>query len=53
MKTTKRNKLEAKGWKVGSTANFLKLSDEAAAYIELKIKLAKHLQPARTRRDMN
>ena len=49
MKAAKRKKLEANGWKVGSAADFLELTDEEAAYIELKIKLAMRLKEARTR----
>ena len=51
MNTTKRKKLESKGWKVGSVREFLSLSPEEAAYIELKLILAKNLQ--RRRRLMN
>ena len=50
MKAAKRKKLEANGWKVGSAADFLELTDEEAAYIELKLKLAKRLKDVRTRR---
>ena len=50
MKAAKRKKLEAAGWKVGSAADFLELSDEEVAYIELKLKLASRLKIARTRR---
>lgn len=50
MKAAKRTKLEASGWKVGNAADFLELSNEEAAYIELKLKLAKRLKEARTRR---
>jgi DNA-binding XRE family transcriptional regulator len=50
MKAAKQKKLEAKGWKVGSAADFLELSKEEAAYIELKLKLAKNLKAVRTRR---
>ena len=49
MKAAKRKNLEASGWKVGSTAEFLDLSDEEVAYIELKLKLAKRLKAARIR----
>ena len=49
MKAAKRKKLEANGWKVGSVANLLELSDEEAAYIELKFKLANRLKVARIR----
>jgi DNA-binding XRE family transcriptional regulator len=52
VKAVKRKKLEANGWKVGSTADLLELSDEEAAYIELKLKLASHLKAARTRRHL-
>ena len=50
VKAAKRKKLEANGWKVGSAADFLEMSDEEAAYIELKLKLASQLKVARTRR---
>ncbi len=50
VKAAKRKKLEAGGWRVGSAADFLELSDEEAAYIELKLKLANCLKLARTRR---
>ena len=50
MKAAKRKKLEANGWKVGNAAYILEMSDEEAAYIELKLKLAKQLKAARTRR---
>jgi len=50
MKAAKRKKLEANGWKVGSAADFLEQSDEEAAYIELKLKLAKRLKDVRIRR---
>ena len=49
MKVAKRKKLEANGWKVGSTADFLGMSDEEVAYIELKLKLANRLKSARIR----
>lgn len=50
MKAAKRKKLEARGWKVGNTADFLELTDEEAAYIELKLKLANQLKVARIKR---
>ena len=52
MKAAKRKKLETKGWKVGSAADFLGLSDEEAAYIELKLKLANSLKAMRTKRHL-
>jgi len=47
MKAAKRKKLEASGWKVGNAADFLDLSKEEVAYVELKLKLATQLKNAR------
>lgn len=47
MNTTKKKRLEAKGWKVGTPADFLNLSPEEAAYVELKLTLSKNLQEYR------
>jgi ribosome-binding protein aMBF1 (putative translation factor) len=47
MRQSKRQKLESKGWKVGGTKDFLGLSDEEAAYIELRLKLAEGLKARR------
>ena len=47
MKTTKRKKLTAAGWKVGSTADFLDLTPEESAYIEMRLKLADGLKRRR------
>ena len=52
MKTAKRKKLEAQGWKVGDAADFLGLSDEEVAYIEFKLKLANSLKAVRTRKKL-
>ena len=37
MKANRRKKLEAAGWKVGTAKEFLKLSAEEAAFVELKL----------------
>lgn len=47
MRAEKRKRLEAKGWKVGSVKEFLALSDQEAAYIELRLKLARGLKARR------
>jgi DNA-binding XRE family transcriptional regulator len=47
MNNTKRKRLEAKGWKTGNVQEFLNLSAEEAAYIELKLTLSKNLQEYR------
>ncbi|NJN50490.1 MAG: hypothetical protein HC809_00500 [Gammaproteobacteria bacterium] len=44
MKQAKRQGLELKGWKVGSTHEFVGLSDEETAYIELKLALSDRLK---------
>ena len=49
MREAKRRRLEAKGWKVGTAQEFLRLSPEEAAYIELKVRLAVGLQTWRQR----
>jgi len=52
MKAAKRKKLEASGWKVGSAADFLELTNEEAAYVELKLKLANSLKKMRIKRHL-
>ncbi len=53
MNTTKLKRLRAAGWKVGSTKDFLKLSDEEAALVELKLSLAGALKQARQKRRLS
>jgi predicted transcriptional regulator len=47
MREEKKRRLEAKGWKVASVKEFLRLSDQESAYIELKIRLAEALRERR------
>jgi DNA-binding XRE family transcriptional regulator len=47
MNKQKRKELENKGWKVGSAEEFLGLSEEESAYIELKMKLSANLRKLR------
>ena len=47
MTTEKRRKLEKKGWRIGSVGDFLELSPEENAYIELKVRLARELRQRR------
>jgi DNA-binding XRE family transcriptional regulator len=49
MRDAKRKRLEAKGWKVGSTEDFLGLSPQESAFIELKLRLAADLRAHRRR----
>jgi len=44
MKKSKQRKLEEAGWEVGSTAEFLNLSNDQAEYIDLKILIARQLK---------
>lgn len=50
MRDDKKRRLEAKGWRVGGAKEFLELSAEESAYIELKLKLADGLRQCRQRR---
>ena len=52
MREEKRRRLEAKGWKVGTAQEFLRLSSEEAAYIDLKVRLAMGLRERRRRRSL-
>ena len=47
MDQTKRRRFEAKGWKIGDTADFLSLSPEEAAYVELKLSFSQNLKARR------
>jgi hypothetical protein len=47
MKSDKKKRLEAKGWKIGSTAEFLGLTPEESAYVELKVVLSRMLHDKR------
>ena len=52
MRSNKKRRLEAKGWKVGSAKEFLGLSSQEEAYIEIKLRLAESLRNQRLRRNM-
>lgn len=47
MDPLKRQRLEAAGWKIGSVAEFLELSPEEAAMVELKLALSRRLKESR------
>lgn len=53
MKKSKRTRLEAAGWAVGSVQDFLGLSDAEAALIELKLSLSRSLRDRRQRRGLS
>lgn len=50
MDQAKRERLEAKGWKVGTVADFLELTSEEAALIEIKLALSRMLRQRRQER---
>lgn len=47
MQANKRAKLEASGWKIGTTADFLNLTSDESAYIEMKLALSRSLRERR------
>lgn len=47
MKKAKRGRLEAGGWRVGTVAEFLGLSHEEAALVEIKLALSQALRRKR------
>ena len=53
MKASVRRRLENKGWVVGNVREFLGLTAEEEAYIELRLKLAEGLKTRRKRRGLS
>lgn len=53
MRKQKQKRLRAKGWKVGTVKEFLGLSGEESAYIDLKIKLAAGLRQRRQQKGLS
>ena len=47
MDKKKKKQLKAKGWKIGSVDEFLDLSPEESAYIDLKMSLGKNVRITR------
>ncbi len=52
MKRTKRARVEKAGWRVGSPAQFLKLTPEEEAFLDLKVALAESLRRRRLKRHL-
>jgi len=52
MKRAKRERLDRKGWRIGDTKEFLGLSDEEVAYIELKLALSDQLRAIREKKGL-
>jgi DNA-binding XRE family transcriptional regulator len=52
MRVGKRKRLVARGWAVGDARDFLGLTDEEAAFVELELALAHNLRQRRVKRGM-
>ena len=50
MQESRRKKLEAKGWRIGTPKDFLGMTDEEEAYVNLRLKLAEGLKERRQSR---
>ncbi len=53
MRKGKQKRLQEEGWRVGSVEEFLALTPEEAAYIELKLRLAESLAARRKRQRLS
>jgi predicted transcriptional regulator len=53
MDSVKRQRLEAAGWRVGDAADFLELSPEEAAFIEMKLSLSRRLRELRLSQELS
>jgi predicted XRE-type DNA-binding protein len=53
VKNSKRTRLEARGWRVGSAADFLELTPEEAAFVETKLALSQSLRKRRTAQNIS
>lgn len=53
MQASKRKKLEAAGWKVGSADEFLGLTPDESAYIEMKLALSRSLRQRRLKNKLS
>lgn len=47
MDTSKKERLESKGWKVGTVSDFLELTPEETVLIEIKLALSQGLKERR------
>jgi predicted XRE-type DNA-binding protein len=53
MRSAKKERIKKKGWKVGSVDEFLDLTPEESAYIEMKLRLSESLRKRRRRRKLS
>lgn len=52
MRRNKGQRLERRGWRVGTVKDFLGLSDDEASFVELRLRLADSLKSRRRRRNL-
>jgi len=52
MRSEKRKRLEAAGWMVGDATDFLGLTPEEEAYVEIRLRLSEGLKARRTKRGL-
>ena len=52
MRLDKKQRLAKKGWRIGSVQDFLALSDEETAYVELRLRLADSLKDRRRKQNL-
>lgn len=53
MNAAKQKRLEAKGWRVGTTVDFLGPSSEEAALVEMRVSLSRALRGRREARGLS
>ncbi|WP_234016957.1 transcriptional regulator [Nostoc sp. 'Lobaria pulmonaria (5183) cyanobiont'] len=47
MDQAKRERLESKGWKIGTVSDFLELTSEETIFVEIKLALSQNLKKRR------
>ena len=53
MRKTKQERLKAKGWQIGSADEFLELTPEESAYVDLKLRLSDSLRKRRAQEKLS
>lgn len=53
MRKVKQERLTAKGWKIGSADDFLELTPEESAYVDLKLRLSDSLKARRAQQKLS
>ena len=53
MRKSKHERLKARGWQIGSADDFLELTPEESAYVDLKLRLSDSLRERRARQKLS